>query len=244
MVDSINTQYLPLWTEHDPRIPPRGRVVDAHIEQLDDAEFAVVGTVEEFERGETVPFDRSRQMKIVEAPETLRIEFDRSYRDKKSQALIADIAAILGTEPQPQVKKAVGPLSILTITAQAILGGITAAITKNLTDDALNRLKQKIALALKRRKDSKREYVFQLEFVVIVGGREVQVDLLATSPSEKQIRRIFDQHLAAVDSVLLRWLPTRPEVRRVVFDVGGEQPKFSYAVRSDVVVLYDGPAAV
>lgn len=241
MVADIKSSFMPLWYDHDPRIPPTGRLVDAHIEEREDGELAVVGFAEEFERGDVLPFDGTRLMKIASAPDTLRLEFDRSYRDDASQALIADIAAILGTPPQVEAKKAVEPVSVLTLAAQAVLGGIVGAVSKTVTDEIWQKLKKKIALALARRRDKGREYIFQFRFVIIVGGREVEADLLATSPTDAQVDLIFKHHLAEADAMLLTWLPSRPEIRRVVFDAGGRNLKFSYALRSDVVAVFEGP---
>ena len=241
MADDLKSDWLPLWYEHDPRIPPSGRVIDGYLEELEDGELALVGIVEQFEAHDVLPFDNSRAMKIVRAPAEVTVEFDRSYRDRKSQALIVDLANLLGTEARSQAKKAHEPLSILTLTVQATLGGIVGAVAKTVTDDIWLKLKKKISLALVRRRDKGKEYVFQWRFVVIVGGREIEVDLLATAPSESQLDRIFHRHLAATDAILLAWLPKHPEIRRVVFDVGGTEPRFSYALRSDVVTIYDGP---
>jgi len=52
LVDLVNKQYTPMGIEHDPRIPPVGRVLSAHIEELEDGEFAVDGIAEVFEEGE------------------------------------------------------------------------------------------------------------------------------------------------------------------------------------------------
>jgi hypothetical protein len=241
MAEDLKSDWVPLWYEHDPRIPPNGRVVDGYVEELEDGEVALVGIVEQFEASDNFTFDNTRAMKIARAPACVSVEFDRSYRDRTSQALIVDMSNLLGTEARPQAKKALDPLSILTLTVQATLGGIVGAVAKTVTDDVWAKLKKKISLALARRRDRSKEYVFQWRFAVVVGGREVEVDLLATCPSESQLDRIFHRHLATTDAVLLEWLPNHPEIRRVVFDVGGSEAKFSYALRSDVVAVYEGP---
>lgn len=243
LVQEIKSAYIPLLDQHDPRVPPRGRVVDAHIEQLQDGELAVVGVVEEFEPGDHLKFDPSRLMKIADASENPCVEFDRSFRDKRSQALIQDISELLGTKPQEKVKKALAPISVLTIAAKYVVGGIAAGVLTKVGEKGLDALTKKIALLVRRKRAQRKEYVFQFRSVVIVGGREVEVDILATSPSEEQIRRIFSEHLAAADKLLQSYLPSHPEIRRVVFDAGGRDLKFSFAVRADVVTTMEFPGA-
>src|SRR5436305_4150687 len=129
-VEDIRSSYIPLWVEHDPRIPPRGRISDAYVKTLADGEIAVVGVIEEFDRHEISPFDNSRQMKIADTTEDLILEFDRSYQDVRSAALIQDIADLLGSKPQPHVKKALIPISVLTLAGKFEIGGIAAGFTK------------------------------------------------------------------------------------------------------------------
>src|SRR6266571_15652 len=56
MVQQINSCYLPMGLEHDPRVPPIGRVSSAQVVRLEDGEWAVDGDVEIFEEGDHIPF--------------------------------------------------------------------------------------------------------------------------------------------------------------------------------------------
>jgi hypothetical protein len=53
MVGLIRSAYLPMWNNHDPRIPPFGRVVAAEVRQLSDGECAVEAEIEVFEEGDS-----------------------------------------------------------------------------------------------------------------------------------------------------------------------------------------------
>src|SRR5258708_6141776 len=55
IVDLINRCHSPFVVEHDPRIPPIGRVLDARIKQLEDGEYGVEATIEMYEQGEEIP---------------------------------------------------------------------------------------------------------------------------------------------------------------------------------------------
>jgi hypothetical protein len=242
MAHEINEGYMPLWHEHDPRVPPFGRVVEAHVEETTDGELKLIGVVEEFERGDSIPYDPSRQMFMrSNADGRLHITFDRSYRDTRSLALIRDIAAILGTQPQPEAKKALEPLSILVLTGTFVAGGIASGFFKEVGSDGYKALKDKIRLALARRKAKKKPYLFRFSALVGLEDRTVEVDFLLTEPTTEALERLFHSHLAVADSMLIDYLRTQPEVQRVVFDASGPKLEFSYAVRSDCVPLFLRP---
>lgn len=154
MVADINSGYMPFWDNHDPRLPPLGRVAEARLEDDDSpGELRVVGVVEIFEPGDQIPFNSSRKMFMRSTdPERLTLSFDRSYRDATSQALIRDIGDLLNSDPTPEVKKAVDPLSVLTIAGTFIAGGISGGFLKELGADGYEALKEKLKLLLARRK--------------------------------------------------------------------------------------------
>jgi hypothetical protein len=233
--------YLPLWTDHDPRIPPRGRVIDAYVQPQSDGELALIGVVEEFERGLSPPLDTAREMKIDKLPVDLLVGVDRSYRDKTSQALLNDLVAILHVPIRPESKKALEPLSVLTLAAKAALGGIAAGFAARLGEDLYEQVKKKLALLLARRRQKNDDFVFRYRAEIVVSGHVVEIDFLATAPTEAQIDRIFKSHLATADAKLMSYLPAHPEVRRVVFDASGPDLKFAYAIRSDVYPIFDEP---
>ncbi len=56
MVESLNRSYLPVGVEHDPRVPPIGRVISAEVRKRDDGEFEVAAEIEMFEPGDRVSF--------------------------------------------------------------------------------------------------------------------------------------------------------------------------------------------
>ena len=65
MVDQVKTAYIPMGIEHDPRIPPLGRVITAEITHLPDGEYALDAKVEVFEEGDVVPLTGVRRIVAV-----------------------------------------------------------------------------------------------------------------------------------------------------------------------------------
>jgi hypothetical protein len=88
----VNQQYTPMGVEHDPRIPPVGRVLSAHIKELEDGEFAVDGIAEIFEQGQEIEFkDDGREIPIEEFGRRLSISPDRSYREPEDEQLLEEL---------------------------------------------------------------------------------------------------------------------------------------------------------
>jgi len=243
MASDINAGYMPLWIEHDPRLAPVGRVVEAHIEPQPDGELALIGTIEEFESTDRIPFDPDRKMFIRSLDGLgLYLAYDRSYRDAISLALIEDIGKILGTTPQPEAKKALEPLSVLVLTGAFILGEISSGFLKQVGADGYKLLKAKLQLLLARRRAKKEPYIFRFSAMTSIDQRTVEVDFLISGATSDSLERPFHVHLAAADSMLIDYLPTHPEVQRVVFDATGAKLAFVFAVRSDAVPFFQRPA--
>lgn len=82
IVDLIGRSHVPFIVEHDPRIPPIGRIRNAHIKQLDDGEYGVEATIEMFELDEDIPFiDDSKEIPLHDhRPDKLEVVFDRNFQ--------------------------------------------------------------------------------------------------------------------------------------------------------------------
>ena len=59
LVEQINNSYMPMGVEHDPRIPPIGRIISAKLIKRDDGSYAVEGISEIFEEGDCKNRDTS-----------------------------------------------------------------------------------------------------------------------------------------------------------------------------------------
>ena len=117
LVESASNQYFPVIYNHDPRTPPIGRIAGARIVSLDGGEYAVDGDIELFEASDRFEESlESRSIPVRTYPAgKLQLGFDRNYRNEADQRVIHDVSTILGTHPRYEEKKALDPLSILTI---------------------------------------------------------------------------------------------------------------------------------
>lgn len=134
MVEQVNKQYIPMGIEHDPRIPPQGRLVSAKVVKLEDGEYGVEGVGEIFEPGDSYELkDDGREIPLHrQDADNLHIQFDRNYRDRDDQDIINELGRIFGSEPQEEITKSIDPINILTICGAFVLGGIATGFLENL----------------------------------------------------------------------------------------------------------------
>lgn len=122
-VNLVNQQYVPVGVEHDPRIPPIGRLISAQIEELPDGEFAVDGIAEIYEQGKEIEFkDDGREIPLELASDRIQISPDRSYFQPEDKELLLELQEIVKGEIRSSIKKALEPISILIISASFIAG--------------------------------------------------------------------------------------------------------------------------
>ncbi len=120
---SVNGNYLPFTDEHDIRNAPIGRVASATIVRLDDGEFALNGTFEVFEQGDTIFSLAGDGRKIrIESSDisTFNVEYDRSYESIDGRELLALLVELSpASRHAVQVKKSVEYIPTLVIAAGA-----------------------------------------------------------------------------------------------------------------------------
>ncbi|MFC1916858.1 hypothetical protein ACFLX1_01835 [Chloroflexota bacterium] len=137
MVNQINSQYLPMTVEHDPRQPPQGRVISARLERLDDGEYAVETTTQIIEAGDKIePDNTGRRMPLRKVDdESLHLVYDRSFTTPENQALIEELRYLVSGKKETEEKKALEPISVLQIVGLFIAGGIASGLLSKIGAD-------------------------------------------------------------------------------------------------------------
>ena len=139
-----NEVYIPLTIEHDPRIPPVGRSESCEIVELDDGEWALVGTYGIFEDGDLyAPITSDRRIVCErQNPDKFAVKYDVSYQTTEGQNLINELAALSGETPHVGVKRSAEPISILTIVLGVIIGNILSGFFQKIGADYVDPLKK------------------------------------------------------------------------------------------------------
>lgn len=246
MVEQAKRCYIPVLIGHDPRQPPLGRTVESRVVRLPDGEFGLLTETEiwepEVDQLEDVVGD-GREIPIHDYPlDTWTIVYDRTFSAPEDQALLGEIGLLLGgNDPQLEIKKAVEPLSILTIAGAFILAKVAAKFLEELTSDAYALLKEKVKALIQRRRAEDREVVLRVETVLQVGERRIVVEVFVTNPTPVQIDLLFSHGMDQIRDRIDELLPQAETVGRAVFEYGEtERIELRFCVRRDGVPFWPG----
>lgn len=236
---TINGYYLPFTVEHDIRNAPIGRVTSAAIVGLEDGEFAVKGTFEVFEQGDTMSSLRGdgRKIRIVcdDIP-TFNVEYDRSYETTEGRELLAALSRL---SPESgaivQVKKSVAPISTLIIATTIVSTAIATGFFGKLGEDLYAGLKNILKAHFGSCKDSK-ERLLDFEFTTTRHGEPIDIHVLLTNPTPEEIEALFSCRFGDLDSYLSR-CEGLDSAARFVFEYKNGRLESLYVLRGDCVPL-------
>jgi hypothetical protein len=240
MVDAVNTNYIPLGIEHDPRISPQGRIVKAWLEERPDGGMAAMGEIELFDGDSKTPtMSDSRELRIKTFdPEQILISFDRNFRGAEDQKLLSDLASSLNAKLQEEFKKALDPISVLAIGgALFLLGGIAKGFLGKLGSDGYEVLKQALKKLFTRPKEGEKDRLLMLEFELERQGERFVVEVIASNPTPEEIDSLLGLELQRLDKLIADIFTTNTGLKKLVFELGKEGIALKFAVRRDCVPL-------
>ena len=237
-VDLVNQQYTPVGIEHDPRIPPIGRVISAQIEELPDGEFAVDGIVEMFEAGQEIEFKNDgREIPAEITGEAITISPDRSYLEPDDKELLLEIKDLVKGEIKPAIKKSVEPISVLIIAASFIAGGIAQGFFGKIGEDVWNKLKSKLNELVNSKTRIEKDRLLVFEFTVDTKDNPLCLETILENPSESEISQFMNEGLRQLDKETNRFFQHRNYLRKVVFEYKDNKLKVIFGLRKDGVPL-------
>lgn len=233
MVEQINSGYSSSGIEHDPRIPPVGRVESASLIKLDDGEYAVEATMGIFEPESKVPFnpDDPKELRVRRhTSEYLGIAYDRAYYDEGSQLLINEINSIFksGENPKVDIKKSLEPISILTITGSFVVGGIALGFMRKVGADSWDLFKNKIKALFK--KNTAKERLLSLDTTIEKEGYSINVEIILSDPNSEAIDYFLEHGIKEVDGWVKEYFHYEQGMRRLVFEYKDNKIHTKFAV--------------
>jgi hypothetical protein len=238
--DQVKSAFLPVLFNHDPRHPPLGRTLEAHLVQLDDDEWALVAESEIFDPSTPLPpVSSEREMSLHAFPENrITIISDRSYRSQEDRALIEELSSRLSAHAEVMEKKALEPLSVLLIGMSAAATAFMAGFLNKMGGDAWNCLKESAKKLLANRRADQSEYLFIFEIQVRRASALLSVQCILTNPDTGEIEEFWSKGLARLEALLPLFMNSPEEIRRVVVSYKNGEFKGLFAVRSDCVGLH------
>lgn len=239
MVDAANQSYIPFGIEHDPRVPPQGRVNRAWLEEQADGATAVRAEIELFDDNSAVrlPEDtREIRLKVFDS-EHLQISFDRNFRDGEDQELLSRLAIRLDAKLQEEFKKALDPISIVSIGGAFALGAIATGFLGKLGSDGYELLKETLKRLFAKAKDGEKARLFVLEFELSHQGERFIVEVIATNPGPNEIEALLSVELERLDSLVRSTFHPGSGLRKLVYELEEGGVALKFAVRRDCVPL-------
>lgn len=190
MADSVNKHYIPVGIEHDPRVPPQGRVIAAEIiQEPHSGEYLLKGIIEKFD-GSEMSTNTDKTIRIDEYNQhSLELHYDRS--NKENLDLISEINEIINSQIAPQFcnKKSLAPLSTFTICGKFIVGAIATGFFAKVGSDIWERLKPKLAQLFIKNKAQ--EKLFTINFEIINSLDRFLVEIILVNPTEQEFEQLY-----------------------------------------------------
>lgn len=228
--------YIPITIEHDPRIPPVGRVESAEVVELEDGEWGLEGTCAYFEEGdEDIPVTDGKTLVIErENPKRFKVMYDFSYDTPEGREVIKKLSEISGEKASLGIKRGLDPISILTIVVGFIAVNYAIGFLQKLGSDDVDKLKKILADYFKNKSGKER----LLHWIMRTGinGQSVELGVIATNPDSNSINRFIETGLGNLDGALEK-LNIEPNLARIVFEYKDGKLSHLYALRKDGITL-------
>ena len=192
MAKQINKDIIPLGVEHDPRIPPLGRIIQGEVIKLEDGHFALEGTCELFDGAELEDIGK-REIK-TRSFKSLEIIADRNYRNKDDIVLLSEIKNLLNSKSPIgyEIKKALDPISIITIGGAFILGNVVNGFFGEIGADGYQLLKKKLGELFQKTKEGEKEKLFVFATTIKKGRNQIDFEVIMTNPTLEQIENFYE----------------------------------------------------
>jgi hypothetical protein len=235
LVVSIAQAYIPIGIEHDPRIPPQGRIASGFVRERPDGEFEAVTIMEVFEEDDDLSSVADAREIVIPAQRAngLTVSHDWTHRSDEDQADIDAIADVLKNEPVYEAKKAADPISIIAIAGAFVLGGIASGVLGQIGVDGWNIIKEKLGRLFARKHVRTGEQLLIFRALLKVGEKRIEVEAILTNPTPEELDRFLAGGLPALDRVLPIYLNNSPDIRRLVLAAKGDELELLFAVRKD-----------
>lgn len=234
MMKQTNEAIIPMGVEHDPRIPPVGRMLHTTVEQLEDGEYALIGTAELFEGDITNLSDTGDRVMVVRdvKGDSLELTYDRNFRGEEEQETIKQLALVLkcAVPPDEEIKKSVEPIAILTIAGKFALAGIAAGFFGEIGADAYKELKKLLVKIFSTPTPTGTERLFTFNTTIVDGTHSVNVEVILANPTDSEIQAFLDDGIKELDQVLPKHFNSPRGFRRIVFDYDANGLRIKFGV--------------
>lgn len=234
LIESIKNRYVPIDIEHDPRLPPIGRISSGFTRQRPDGEFEAVAILELFDDTDSIELNSDGREMIIESIEGVSISYDWTHRFEEDQNDINEIASILKTDALYSVKKSSDPISVITISAGVfVVGGIASGFLNEIGSDGWKKVKPILGKLFSRKTRTTNDQLLRFSVCVQHNDNIIEIDIIQTNPNEAEISNFIDNGLKKLDEVLPIYCANQNDIKKLVFSVKENNLEINFAVRKD-----------
>lgn len=235
LATSVSDSFIPIGVEHDPRVAPLGRLESAFVRERPDGEHEVVAVMDFFEDSdEPIDEGEKREITLVRHLDAgITISSDWTHRGDEDKEDIDEIAKVLKTNPVYAIKKAADPISIITLAGAFVLGGIASGFFGQVGSDGWNLIKEKLSRIFSRKEIRSGEQLFTFRAMIEREGYSVEIELIVSNPSIEEIDSMLNVGLKKLDIALPTYLANTPDIRRLVFEMKGDDLHLLFGVKKD-----------
>ncbi len=235
----INESYVRMGFEHDPRIPPGGRIAKAWVERAKNEEWLLKAEIEVWDQVDTLESlaGDGRSLALPLDPKwQFEVSYDLSAEAEFGRTFFKELAALTSPKGKPvyEAKKTIEPLAVIGISlALVAVGSIATGFLNALGADLYNALKAKLKKALASPRN--REVLIVIRFCARYHDRLIGVQVIASDPKQESIDTLFESSWQQVDDAIRSLLSVQADVGEVVFEFLGGTLRMLYWLRTDCV---------
>lgn len=239
VANQVRLNYIPMMLNHDPRIPPQGRMISAKVKKLPDGHYALIATTEIFEPGDDLCLARDDREIILQTyrKNKLTIVTDRSYSSNEDQEIVQELSSLPDTCIETLEKKALEPISILLMALSASAVAFAYGFLNKMGADSWDFLKTRLSRLISRKQTEMSDYLFILELQADRETGPLSIQCILSSPSEEQFKDFYSNGLKLLNKLLPKLLNVNPDIRKLVIHYKKGKLIPGYAIRKDCVPL-------
>ena len=236
MAEQTSRRCIPLMYEHDPRVPPLGRMLSAEVIRLPDGHHALVATTEVFEPGDVAPpFDGGPSVELGKLADGITLVVDRSHLDESTREVLAELAT-QGVTIELYGKKSLEPISVLVLAFAIIAHGFFKKMGADLWDavrDAdWSAVWTRVRKLLSHRRRTGNEFLFVLELRLRDDPHPLALSIILDSPTDEELDDFMVTGEPLIREMIPHILALGDQVTKAVVRYGCGELQPGYVIRS------------
>jgi hypothetical protein len=243
-LDTIDHVIIPVYSVHDPRQPPIGRVISGSIVGLDDGEYALDVNVELF-GPDFIPGRGNSEDKRVVMVNRPRGKFgiwcNTISATPEKSVLIQEISNILSTPVSYRSSTEMLPeeLPIMIIGIGMLpFGYIAGSFSRRLCSEKVTLLEKKVSLLYKATGKDLPESLLIIDLdVTDKQKRSLVIEVIMSNPPENDVKSFFSGGFGELDRVLPPYFLSRLHPEKIVMTYRDGRFRVLYAIQKQGIPM-------